>query len=395
VLGNASRPLGFRIEHPLELQGWSVLEVDTDLPMEAAPECPADGATMKTLCTLTSGTGDTHVRIGCCTECGHISYVDRPTKQWIDDYYRDVWDSAAARTTGEGAAAERHKLIRATDKKEKSPVRLADRLSIDRSLPICEIGCGFGVSLRQLASKGFTRLVGVEASRHRADVARSDGFDVLTTPFEASETRSALQRRGPFALIFAYHSLEHTYHPDSVFAAAAELQEPGGYLIVSVPHQQGEPSMGVLLFLPHLHSFTSASLARLAGRHGYAISDASASNAKNLNVVFRRTGTPVTIAASEGAYARAVSKFVAALELDRPRVGRRRLWWSRRSDEAGQVWTGPPDVLGRWNWKRSLARIRRDGVRSVVVTNLRAMRRPDGVSPLEIQFRGHIGLFVK
>ena len=274
-------------------------------------------------------------------------------------------------------------------------MRLADRLSIDRSLAVCEIGCGFGVSLRQLASKGFTRLVGVEASRHRADVARSDGFDVLATPFEAAETRSALQQRGPFALIYAYHSLEHTYHPDSVFAAAAELQEPGGYLIVSIPHQQGEPSMGVLLFLPHLHSFTSASLARLAARYGYEVSDASASNAKNLNVVFRRTGTPVTTASSDGAYVRAVGKFVSALELDRPRVGRRRLWWSRRSDEAGQVWAGPPDVLGRWNWTRSLARIRRDGVRTMVVTNLRKRRRPDGASPVEIQFRGHIGLFVK
>jgi len=363
--------------------------------METAPECPADGTTMKTLCTLTGGTGDTRVRIGCCTECGHISYVDRPTKQWIDDYYRDVWDSAAARTVGEGAVAERRKLIRATAKKEKSPVRLAGLLPLDRSLPVCEIGCGFGVSLRQLASKGFTRLVGVEASQHRADVARSDGFDVLATPFEALETRHALQRRGPFALIHTYHALEHTYHPDSVFAAAAELQEPGGYLIVSVPHQQGEPSMSVLLFLPHLHSFTSASLACLAGRYGYEISDASASNAKNLNVVFRRTGTRVTVAPSEGAYARAVSKLVSALELDRRRVGRRRLWWSRRSDEAGQVWAGPPDILGRWNWKRSLARIRRDGVRSMVVTNLRVRQSRDDASPLEIQFREHVGLFVK
>ena len=41
------------------------------------------------------------------------------------------------------------------------------------------------------------------------------------TPFEALETRRALRERGPFGLIFTFHALEHTYHPDAVFAHRA------------------------------------------------------------------------------------------------------------------------------------------------------------------------------
>ncbi len=385
---------GFQIDDYLELHGWQVIDLAA-VPMAAVPACPADGAPLKTLCTLTSRTEGTAVRIGCCPECGHITYVDRPTQEWIYRYYLDTWDSATERGTAEGRAAVLEKLSRAGQSNEPSTVRLARELTIDRSLPVCEIGCGFGGSLRQLAASGFVRLVGIEASRHRADVARSGGFDVLTTPFEAPETRDALQARGPFGLILTFHALEHTYYPDAVFAAASSLQEPGGHLIVSVPNQEGEPSMGVLLFLPHLHSFTAASLARIAARHGYDVADGRANTAKNLNMVFRRTLRPAPIAPAAGAYGRALEKIVTGLELDRPHIGRRRLWWARRGDIAGQVWAGPPAFWGRRNWKRFVDQERIDKPRSVLITNLRADAGTSNASPVEIQYREQVGVFFK
>ena len=308
----------------------------------------------------------------------------------------DVWGSPVERGANEGIAAPHPKITRARDKKLKSAVRLALTLPIDRNLPVCEIGCGGGVSLRQLAANGFSQLVGIEASRHRAAAVRSGGFDVLTTLFEAPEAQEALGARGPFALIFAHHALEYTYHLDAVFATAAEVQKPGAYLIASVPHQQGEPSMGILMFMPHLHSFTSTSLARLAARFGYEVADASANNTKNLNMVFRRTSSPVAIdVIAEGTPTRAVGKFVSALQLDRVRIGRRRLWWSRTSDQAGQLHVGPPDFLGRWNWHRFEAHNRIPRIRSMLVTNLGARGNEMDESPLEIQFSGRIGLFAK
>jgi SAM-dependent methyltransferase len=297
-------------------------------------------------------------------------------------------------------AAAAARAARAADATSHATVRLAQGLPLDRSLPVCEIGCGYGTSLQQLAASGFSRLVGIEASRHRANVTASAGFDVLTTPFEAPETQTALRSRGPFGLIFTFHALEHTYHPDRVFAAASELQEPGGHFIVSVPNQEGEPSMGVLMFLPHLHSFTPASLARLAARFGYEVADASANTAKTLNMVFRRLADPSRVPAprlrSEQAddrpYERAVDKLVSGLDLEARHVGRRRLWWSRRGDIAGQVWVGPPASLGSRNWNRFIERGGVHHPRSMLVSSLRDGRSP---TPLEIQFRGSVGLFFK
>ena len=73
VRAKASRRYGFRIKEYLELQGWYVVNIDSGLPLSMIAECPADGAALKTVCTLTSGVDDTHIRIGCCTECGHIT----------------------------------------------------------------------------------------------------------------------------------------------------------------------------------------------------------------------------------------------------------------------------------------------------------------------------------
>jgi 2-polyprenyl-3-methyl-5-hydroxy-6-metoxy-1,4-benzoquinol methylase len=414
---------GFRIEEYFDLEGWKVVDL-ADVPMAQVAACPADETPLTPICTLTSTEGAMRVRVGCCPECGHISYMDRPTREWVYRYYLDTWDSASGRRSSEGMAATADKAARAADATVHATVRLAQGLPLDRTLPVCEIGCGYGTSLHQLAASGFTRLVGIEASRHRAEITASAGFDVLTTPFEAPETREALRRRGPFGLIFTFHALEHTYHPDRVFAAASELQEPGGHLIVSVPNQEGEPSMGVLMFLPHLHSFTEASLARLAARFGYEVAETSANTAKTLNMVFTRAdpstvlgagpstvlgagpstvlgagpstalgaGRALRVPVEERPYERAVEKLVSGLDLEARHVGRRRLWWSRRSDIAGQVWVGPPASIGRRNWNRFVERGEIHHPRSVLVSSLRPGR---SAAPLEIQFRGSVGLFFK
>src|SRR4030095_16561588 len=120
---------------------------------------------------------------------------------------------------------------------EKTGVKSAGALPVDRSRPVCEIGCGYGANLKHLANAGFARLIGTESSEHRADVVRQGfGFEALTAPFESVETQQSLQTLAPFSIIFSHHVLEHTYHPDEVIAAASRLQAPGDFLIISVHH---------------------------------------------------------------------------------------------------------------------------------------------------------------
>jgi hypothetical protein len=134
-------------------------------------------------------------------------------------------------------------------------------------------------------------------------------------------------------------------------------------------------------------------------RFGYEVADASANTAKTLNMVFRRAGPSTSVGAGRSRalaprpgsgqaedrpYERAVDKLVSGLDLDARHVGRRRLWWSRRGDIAGQVWVGPPASFGRQNWNRFVARGEVHHPRSVLVSTLGPAR-----------FRGSVGLFFK
>lgn len=384
--------LGFTVEKFLDLQQWRPLVLDATVPMTSVAACPADGVALRTLCTLVEQTGARRVRIGCCPECGHVTYIDRPAKAWVDSYYFSMWD---AHSLAERINHRQQKLAKKLPG-EKTGVKIVVGLEVDRRRPVCEIGCGYGANLKHLANAGFTQLIGTEASEHRAEVVRRVfGFEVFTAPFESAETQRELTSRAPFSIIFSHHVLEHTYHPDQIVAAASQLQRSGDYLIISVPRHEGEPSMGVLLFLPHLHSFTRASLERLAARFGYELVDDSRMHAKNVNLAFRKADVAAMPARVDDAFERAIDKYVRTLDLRRRRFGTRRLWWNRRADQAGQV-----SMFGNgwleahhWNW---LARRRGyENHRSVMITNLRRRFTSMSESPLEIQFRGELTLLYK
>ena len=81
-----ARRFGLRVVTPVDLQGWRVLEIDASVPLTAVPACPADGSAMRPLCTFLDGTTRVRVRVGCCAQCGHLSYIDRPTAAWMNHF---------------------------------------------------------------------------------------------------------------------------------------------------------------------------------------------------------------------------------------------------------------------------------------------------------------------
>ena len=384
----------FRVERPLELHGWRVLEIDGTVPLTRVERCPGDSTELRTLCTFISRDERVVVRVGCCPSCGHVSYVDRPTATWMNAYYLDSWDAG---DDVEARADKRLRKLSSTKKREKSVVTVAKALPVDRSRPICEIGVGWGLSSRHLLEAGFSQVIGTETSKHRADVVRSGlGIPVLTAPFESAEAYRELAAFAPFSLIVSNHVVEHTYHPEEVFSAATHLQSEGDYLIVAVPNQRTEQAMSVLFFLPHLHSFTEASLERTAARHGYVVHDNSHMHPKQVLLVFRKANVERRMtAASEGAFEATVARYSSELGLDRWRLGPRRLWWLSRGGATGQRSMLGPRAFEESRWQRWLARQGHDSVRSIAVRSVLRRRTTTRESPLEIQFAGPIGLFYK
>lgn len=388
----APRTLGFTIESFLELQHWRQLPIDATVPLTAVPACPADGTTLRTLCTLIAATGSPRIRVGCCPECGHVSYIDRPTKRWIDAYYLSTWDAHDVENRNDRRARK----LATTLPRANTGVGIALSLDVDRSRPICEIGCGYGTNLKHLHDAGFTNVAATEASSHRAETARRlFGFDVVAAPFESDAARDALETRAPFSIIYSHHALEHTYHPEQIIASASRLQAPGDYLIISVPHHPLEPSMSVLLFLPHLQSFTRPSLERLAARFGYELFDDSQTHPKNLNLAFRKTAAPVSPPLAERPFEVAVEKYAEALQLGRRRWFPQRLWWHTRTDRGGQVWMPDVPVLRDRRWRRIAAAEKVEHLRSARVRPLSRRFTTVEESPLEIQFLSGLALLYK
>jgi 2-polyprenyl-3-methyl-5-hydroxy-6-metoxy-1,4-benzoquinol methylase len=388
-----ARRLGFVVERPLDLKGWTTLDIGEQTPLTEILACPAGDGVLRVLATFVDRSGGSRIRLGCCPACGHVTYIDRPSEEWMDRYYLESWDG---HDIGDRSSKRERKLEKSR-RKEKTVVTLAKELDVDHARPVCEIGSGWGLSLKHLLDAGFTNAIGTESSKHRAGVIeRTLSVPVLTAPFESKVCQEALARRGPYSIILTNHVMEHTYDPSRVLEAAAGLQDAGDYLIVAVPNQETEQPMSVFFFLPHLHSFTRTSLRRVAARHGYEVVDDRHTGSKQIVYVFQKQkGTPAAGSAAERVFERAVNQYVRAFSLDRRRFGLRRLWWLRRGGPTGQRW-----MLGSgaWEEKRWARTVEREGYaepRSVAIRSLRRRYTTTDQSPFEIQFNGPVSLFAK
>jgi 2-polyprenyl-3-methyl-5-hydroxy-6-metoxy-1,4-benzoquinol methylase len=138
-------------------------------------------------------------------------------------------------------------------------------------LNICEIGCGNGNTLKELASLD-NRVIGVEPDEKARTVAQNSGIEVLSgTAENLPEALSA----GSYDLVIMNHVFEHVYDPLSALRNAGKLLSPKGILVVEVPNCEslGLKSSGIAwvhLDVPrHLHFFTEKSLCLFAKKAGF------------------------------------------------------------------------------------------------------------------------------
>lgn len=385
-------PRGFRILRPLELLNWRPIDIGASVPLESQTACPACAHTLTTLAVL-AATPETAIRVGVCTTCGYAGYMDRPARTWISRYYAEVWTHGAEKDI----AVLRKK--QQPDNPASHAVRKALELLADRSRPILEIGSGYGTMLRFIRSRGFETVIGLESSRHRADTAaRATGLPILSGDFESEAVQTELRKHAPFGLIASFHVLEHTYNPGEIIAAASRLQKPGDLLVLGVPNFAGEPAMNILLFLPHLHTFTAEALERLLHRFRYEIIAGNFSNAADLSVIARKISTPKTPkSAGNDYFTLAQKKFRRELALaslapsGRPfdkDQGHQRYFWSKK--DPAQSGFGPY----HWYWRISDHLRGRRNFRSLLVEPL-AAGAAASPPPVQLRFRDQLFLCIK
>lgn len=408
---------GFKITQFLELHNWKIFPIDGTIPFDTEELCPSDATQLKTICTLVGNEGAQKMRIGCCSHCGYTGYIDRPKKEWIKNFYLKVWSDGESRNVAEEVAELLSKNAVSKDRMKRitETIRFLEDRQIGKDRSICEIGCGYGSILKRLKDLGFTRLIGIENSTHRAEIVRTAyGIPVIAAPFEDPEAEEKLRSLAPYALMFSHHVLEHTYHPGEIMEKISGLQQNGDYIIFSLPNGIGEFSMSPLLYLPHLHSFTPQSLKNLFARYGYEVIDDSLTTDWELYMIARKTGLVVSGDRARDYVPAMREKFIRYFGLNRAYSTQERLlWWSRRVDIAGQMPWYQSGFLRKLQWAavthfvkyfHKQAIIRQLGAKrfqsrhpfmSAKIEGLSRRHTVPEESPLEIQFEGPIVLGYK
>lgn len=316
-----------RITDTHELSGWRPQPMD--MPLEIVSRCPCcDSHRLPVVACVHCQQA---VLVGECEECGWLGYLTRPRAEWFDSFYASDWDAAGQQASVDLSQCAVHPITQFVP-------RIITRVS-----SICDVGCGFGIAAYQLQQMGHD-VYGIEKCEHRRKVAWQWGVRTA---------RSLAEFGGKFDVVTAHHVLEHTVDPNSFIAEIAEHQDEGGILYLSVPNQVGEPSMGCLLFLPHLHSFMPHSLCALTKRHGYGLT-ASTSSGFNLELAFRKGDTRFVCPAKEdystsGKLNRAVHANGQGALLS---------WCGNLSD----AWFTTPERFGEWRkskWKPRAVRAER------------------------------------
>ena len=338
-----------RITDYHELSGWRPIPMD--MPLDCQGDCPCCGEILRGTAMLTPDDISEAINIGVCDRCGYVGYTTRPERSWFDAFYAAEWqDGEAPMPLAENST---HPFMAAIK-----------QIPVGRDTTALEFGCGVGYLLDLTTRQLGWKMLGLEACKHRAKAARDAGFDVLQESIESHQG-------GPYKVIYSHEVLEHTYDPAQVIKACAGLQEEGGWLALSVPNATLEPTMGQLLFLPHLHSFSQCALHYLLLNNGYLPSVFLSGGTTSLWVIARRR--------ADSPREQVIAKWKKALGEGQEFMPR--FWWQKHYDKSGFV--------SEETWPEFSADI--EGPRSVAVEQAERLTN----APIEIQWKGNLCLLVK
>lgn len=409
--------LGFKLKEFKNLVDWKTVDIPHDVKYVENLKCPCDGAELKAACTFVSGGGVNKLRLGACHSCGYVGYIDKLTPEWISKFYLETWDGAEEKNIDEEVSAKQIRFLAKDRRRKEHMIEFLKKFNIDKNRYVCEIGSGYGGTLKMMEKLGFKKLVGTENSAHRAEIAaKAYGLRLLTGPFEDSAVQSELKKLAPYSLIFTHHVMEHVYEPQEIVKICSGLQKNGDYLIISQPNLTGEVSLSTMVYFPHLHTLTKLAMARLLGRYGYKIVDDSLTNNRELYVLAQKTDAFIEVKGDGVDYFDyAVNKFASSLGMGENYKHPTRLLWSYRGiDIGGQLPYRGEGLAAKLQWKFLNSRLYKRGIKNRIIEQIgnRKYAKKHTIltavvgdldkrytdyedSPIEIQFENNIKLSYK
>jgi SAM-dependent methyltransferase len=196
--------------------------------MSACPICRnTRAATVLTGSDRLYGTTAFEFRVVECAGCGLLRLDPQPPSEELGQYYpANYWFAPDSSTASRLEEMYRRLVL-------SDHVRFAARAIRDSGArgPLLDAGCGGGLFLGMMRERGF-RVLGLDYSRDAAAIA----WRRQHSPAVCATLDHAPFKPASLGAITMFHVLEHLYDPQAYLAAARELLEPDGRLIVQVPN---------------------------------------------------------------------------------------------------------------------------------------------------------------
>jgi len=244
----------------------------------AVEKCPICGAANVSLLKRISFLKKSHLPddapIYCCEPCDFIFVRTAASQQDYRNYY-----ASTANDTYSDLAQDSY--VRADGMAERYGRQAAEivaSFAVDARIDILDYGCGSGALLKELSSRGFDSLYGVDfapQSGWEPSERESDGQRprFLLLDHEGGVPAAVSDMR--FDLIIVSHVLEHLVEFD-VLAKFFDLLKPGGCLYIEVPDAARYHEFERLEFFYyfdrlHVNHFSCWALKRLLSGFGFGL----------------------------------------------------------------------------------------------------------------------------
>ncbi|KLO37882.1 SAM-dependent methyltransferase [Mycobacterium nebraskense] len=197
--------------------------------------------------------------IGLCTSCTMVQQLDEvpPNQMFHAEYPYRASGSSLIRKHGRDVARQ-----------------LIQTCPGGQDGFVVEIGSNDGVMLKTLSEAGIRHL-GVDPAAVAADVAQTNGVNVLKDFFNASTATKIRDEHGPAQVIYSANAISHISYLDSIFRGVDTLLAPEG-LFVFEDRYLGDILKCVYfdqIYDEHIYLFSVRSVQAMAARFGFELVD--------------------------------------------------------------------------------------------------------------------------
>ncbi len=162
-----------------------------------------------------------------CASCGLLRLEPQPTPEELSRYYpENYWFAPDPSAASRLEESYRRLVLRDHVRFSARAIRQSGAHG-----PLLDAGCGGGLFLGMMRERGF-RVLGLDYSRDAAAIA----WQRQKAPAVCAALDRAPFRGGSLGAISMFHVIEHLLDPRAYLAAAHDLLEPEGRLIVQVPN---------------------------------------------------------------------------------------------------------------------------------------------------------------